>query len=56
MNRRTLMLSAGALALSARAARAAEEVVIGLVYPLTGNGAQVGLDAKVAYELSLIHI
>ncbi len=52
MNRRTLMLSAGALALSARAARAAEEVVIGLVYPLTGNGAQVGLDAKVAYELA----
>jgi branched-chain amino acid transport system substrate-binding protein len=30
--------------------RAADDVVIGAVYPLTGNGAQVGLDAEAAYE------
>ena len=52
MNRRALMLSAGALALSSGAARAADDVVIGVVYPLTGNGAAVGLDAKAAYEVA----
>ena len=52
MNRRALLLSAGALAVSGRMARAAEEVVIGVVYPLTGNGAAVGLDAKAAYEVA----
>ncbi len=29
---------------------AADDVLVGVIYPLTGNGAQVGLDAKVAYE------
>jgi len=43
-------MAAGALTLAGRAARAAEEVVIGAVYPLTGNGASVGLDAKAAIE------
>ena len=52
MNRRSLLMAAGALAVSGRAARAAEEVVIGAVYPLTGNNAQVGLDAKAAYEVA----
>jgi branched-chain amino acid transport system substrate-binding protein len=52
MDRRSLLIGAGALALSGRMARAADEVVIGAVYPLTGNGAQVGLDAKVALELA----
>jgi branched-chain amino acid transport system substrate-binding protein len=52
MDRRSLLIGAGALALSGRAARAADEVVIGAVYPLTGNGAQVGLDAKVALEMA----
>ena len=50
MNRRSLLMAAGALALTGRAARAADEVVIGCVYPLTGNGAAVGLDARVALE------
>jgi branched-chain amino acid transport system substrate-binding protein len=50
MDRRTLLMAAGALTLAGRAARAAEEVVIGAVYPLTGNGASVGLDAKAAIE------
>lgn len=54
MKRRDLI--AGAVAFSAasatRVARAADEVVIGAVYPLTGNGAPVGLDAKVAIELA----
>lgn len=31
-------------------ARAADEIIIGAVYPLTGNSAPVGLDAKAAYE------
>ena len=56
MNRRALLVSAGAAAMtgtmSGRLARAAEDVVIGLVYPLTGNGAAVGLDAKAAYEVA----
>jgi branched-chain amino acid transport system substrate-binding protein len=34
------------------AARAADDIVIGAVYPLTGNGAQVGLDAKAAFEVA----
>ena len=52
MKRRSLLLSAGAMALAARQARAAEEVVIGAVYPLSGPNSQVGLDAKVAYEVA----
>ena len=55
MKRRTLLttagLAAGTMALGRRA-RAADDVTIGLVYPLTGNGAQVGLDAKAAYEVA----
>jgi branched-chain amino acid transport system substrate-binding protein len=52
MKRRTLLTAAAsALALGSNAARAADDVVIGFVYPLTGNGAQVGLDAKVAFEV-----
>jgi branched-chain amino acid transport system substrate-binding protein len=50
MDRRSLLMAAGALALTGRAARAVDEVVIGCVYPLTGNGAAVGLDARVALE------
>ncbi len=41
---------AAAVALSG-AARA-EDIVIGAVYPLTGNAAPVGLDAKAAYEVA----
>ncbi|PZP39574.1 MAG: amino acid ABC transporter substrate-binding protein [Azospirillum brasilense] len=35
-----------------RRAHAAEEVVIGAIFPLTGNSAQVGQDAKVALEVA----
>jgi branched-chain amino acid transport system substrate-binding protein len=49
MFRRALLLACLSL-LAAPAARAADDVVIGAVYPLTGNGAQVGLDAKAALE------
>lgn len=52
MNRRDFLLAAAALPLAATTARAAEEVAIGAVYPLTGNGAQVGLDAKAALEVA----
>src|SRR5271168_23820 len=52
MNRRNLLLATGSLMLAGRAARAADEVIVGSVYPLTGNNAQVGLDAKVAIEVA----
>ncbi len=45
-----LIFGTALLLAGASAARAADEVVIGAVYPLTGNGAQVGLDAKAALE------
>lgn len=41
---------AAVLAVGAGPALAAEDVVIGAIYPLTGNSAQVGLDAKAALE------
>lgn len=50
MDRRQFLLSSAAVAASTRIARAAEEVVIAAVYPLSGANAQVGLDAKVAIE------
>jgi branched-chain amino acid transport system substrate-binding protein len=47
------MLAAVAFAtLAAGSARAADDVVIGAVYPLSGNAAPVGLDAKVALEVA----
>lgn len=45
-----LILMATAMAFSVAAH--AEEIVIGAVYPLTGNAAPVGLDAKAAYEVA----
>jgi len=45
-------IALGALLLTlAPPALAADDVVIGVIYPLTGNAAQVGLDAKAAYEV-----
>ncbi|UPG74544.1 ABC transporter substrate-binding protein (plasmid) [Roseomonas gilardii subsp. gilardii] len=35
-----------------RSAHAAEEVVIGAIYPLTGNSAQIGQDAKAVMEVA----
>src|SRR3984957_14999375 len=52
MDRRHFLLGTAALAATSRAAWAAEDVVIGAVYPLSGPLAQVGLDAKVAIEVA----
>jgi len=45
MKRRTF-ITAAAAALAATQARAADEVVVGALYPLTGNAAQIGADAR----------
>lgn len=55
MKRIGLLATAAVLALGAgsapiKQAWAADDIVIGAVYPLTGNSAPVGLDAKAAYE------
>ena len=52
MSRRMLFLAALAVLAAPATTRAwaAEDVVIGAVYPLSGNGAQVGLDARAALE------
>ncbi|MBR0757722.1 ABC transporter substrate-binding protein [Bradyrhizobium jicamae] len=55
MNRRELLLGAtAAAALMPIAARAqTSEVVIGATYPLSGSGAQVGVDAQRAFETAI---
>jgi len=51
--KRFLLATAALVALGAgQQALAADDVIIGVVYPLTGNGAPVGLDAKAAYEVA----
>ncbi len=47
---RFALLATVALVATIGQARAADDIIIGAVYPLTGNAAQVGLDAKAAYE------
>ena len=49
--RRALLAAALAVA-AARPARAADDVAIGVILPLTGNSAQVGLDDKAALEMT----
>jgi branched-chain amino acid transport system substrate-binding protein len=52
-HRRTLLLGATALPLfNIGTARAADEITIGAIYPLTGNSAQIGQDAKAAMEVA----
>lgn len=41
------------LSLAAGRARAADDVVIGAIYPLTGNAAQIGADARAAIDTML---
>jgi branched-chain amino acid transport system substrate-binding protein len=53
MHRRALLLSASAAALLIPRARAAEPVKIGVLYPLTGNSAASGQQAKTAVEIAL---
>ena len=50
MQRLMLAIAAFVLAVGVRYARAADEVVIGALYPMTGPNAQVGNDAKAAME------
>jgi len=49
------MLVAAAFVLAVRggAARAADDVVIGALYPMTGPNAQVGNDARAAMETAV---
>jgi branched-chain amino acid transport system substrate-binding protein len=56
MNRREVLLAGGAaLAIPGRAAfaQAPTEVTIGILFPLSGSGAQVGVDARHAIETAL---
>jgi branched-chain amino acid transport system substrate-binding protein len=56
MNRREVLLTGGAaLAIPGRAAfaQAPAEVTIGILFPLSGSGAQVGVDARHAIETAL---
>lgn len=57
MKRRQILLSAGVtVALQgawAQALAQGKEVVVGAIYPLTGSSAQVGIDAKQAFETAL---
>ncbi len=51
MLKRTLLAATAALALWGSApARAADEILIGAVYPLTGNAAVIGRDAQAAFD------
>jgi branched-chain amino acid transport system substrate-binding protein len=50
MKRRALMLGMAGAALASARARAAGEVAIGAIHPLTGLAASAGLDARVALE------
>ena len=51
LDRRALLAAALALG-AARPAWAADDVTIGVILPLTGNSAQVGLDDKAALEMT----
>ncbi len=53
MKRFAAVLLGACLILSAPQARAADDVVIGAIYPLTGNAAPIGADAKAAIETML---
>jgi branched-chain amino acid transport system substrate-binding protein len=58
MNRRQVLLSGAAMAAMAplgrmASAQAISEVVIGVVYPMSGANAQIGVDARHAFETAL---
>ena len=53
MTRFAAVLLAIVLTVSTAPARAADEVVIGAIYPLTGNAAQIGADARAAIDTVL---
>ncbi|HEY4251009.1 MAG TPA: ABC transporter substrate-binding protein [Roseomonas sp.] len=52
--RRSLIIGTAALPLfHIGAAKAADDIVIGAIFPMTGNSAQIGLDAKAAIEVAM---
>ena len=54
MNRRELMTGGATLAMAGPAlAQAPTEIVIGALYPMSGSSAQVGADAKLAFDTAL---
>ncbi len=53
MQRRVLVVAAFVLAIGGGVARAANDVVIGALYPMTGPNAQVGNDARAAMETAV---
>jgi branched-chain amino acid transport system substrate-binding protein len=53
MQRRVFVVAAFVLAIGAASARAADDVVIGALYPMTGPNAQVGNDARAAMETAV---
>jgi branched-chain amino acid transport system substrate-binding protein len=53
MQRIVWAVAAFVLAIGCGAARAADDVVIGALYPMTGANAQVGADAKAAMETAI---
>jgi branched-chain amino acid transport system substrate-binding protein len=53
MKRFAAILLALFLSLAAPGARAADDIVIGAIYPLTGNAAQIGADARAAIDTVL---
>ena len=53
MTRFGLFATVAVMALGISQARAADDIIIGAVYPLTGNSAPVGLDAKAAFETAV---
>ena len=55
LNRRELVAGAAALAASigSAQAQAAEEIVVGAVFPMSGSTAQTGVDARNAIETAL---
>jgi branched-chain amino acid transport system substrate-binding protein len=55
LDRRALLLGSAAAfsALSTRVSAQQKEVVVGAVYPLSGASAQIGIDAKQAFETAL---
>jgi branched-chain amino acid transport system substrate-binding protein len=53
MQRRVLVAAAFVLAIGGGVARAADNVLIGALYPMTGPNAQVGNDARAAMETAI---
>ena len=51
--KRFIAVLVGVWCLTVPAARAADDIVIGAIYPLTGNAAQVGADARAAIDTML---